>query len=257
MVWLLLWGEIATSIYVFAPVNWLAIPWSPISVLGIAVSFFVGFKNNQCYDRMWKARKIWGAIVNDSRSWGSMTKGFIRNLHAESEHGEPQLQEAKKRLIHRHIAWLYTLRGQLLIPAKWEHVNQGMKIGKLNKKRQENWGSDVFKEFTDKIHIEPMISSEEFSKMSAFKNQATYLINQQSEDLKKHRKDGMIDDFRHMEMQSLLNLFYAHQGKCEHIKKFPLPRQYASMNLIFIGIFIFLMPFAMAGAFQQFGGVVT
>jgi len=35
-----------------------AIPWVAISVIGTAVAFYVGFKNNQAYDRMWEARKI-------------------------------------------------------------------------------------------------------------------------------------------------------------------------------------------------------
>jgi len=48
----------------------ITIPWLPVSVIGTAVAFYVGFKNNQAYDRMWEARKIWGGIVNDSRAWG-------------------------------------------------------------------------------------------------------------------------------------------------------------------------------------------
>ena len=37
-----------------------ALPWQPISVIGIAVAFFLSFKNNSSYDRTWEARKIWG-----------------------------------------------------------------------------------------------------------------------------------------------------------------------------------------------------
>ena len=37
--------------------------WQPISVLGITVAFYLGFKNNASYDRTWEARKIWGGIV--------------------------------------------------------------------------------------------------------------------------------------------------------------------------------------------------
>ena len=39
--------------------------------------------------------------------------------------------------------------------------------------------------------------------------------------------------------------FYTLQGKCERIKNFPFPRQYASVNLFFVWIFIVLLPFAM------------
>lgn len=36
--------------------------------IGTAISILLSFKLNQSYDRWWEARKIWGSIVNDSRS---------------------------------------------------------------------------------------------------------------------------------------------------------------------------------------------
>ena len=45
----------------------LYIPWQPLGVIGIAVAFYLGFKNNSSYDRTWEARKIWGSMVNNSR----------------------------------------------------------------------------------------------------------------------------------------------------------------------------------------------
>jgi putative membrane protein len=56
-----------------------------------------------------------------------------------------------------------------------------------------------------------------------------------------------------MELQKLLNDFYTHQGKCERIKKFPLPRQYGSMSFVFVGIFIFLLPLGMVSEFHKLG----
>lgn len=40
--------------------KWLAIPWLPIALLGTAVAFVVGFKNNASYDRMWEAQSLGG-----------------------------------------------------------------------------------------------------------------------------------------------------------------------------------------------------
>lgn len=45
-----------------------SIPWIPVSVFGTAVALFVGFKNNQAYNRICETRKIWGGIVNNSRT---------------------------------------------------------------------------------------------------------------------------------------------------------------------------------------------
>jgi len=65
LIGLLYTGLIALLNY-FAPIS-LALPWQPISVVGIAVAFYLGFKNNSSYDRTWEARKIWGAIAIDLR----------------------------------------------------------------------------------------------------------------------------------------------------------------------------------------------
>ena len=98
------------------------IPWLPVSVIGMAVAFYVGFKNNQAYDRMWEARKIWGGIVNESRSWGMMVDGYVSNLFAENPADAEEIGRIKKHQIYRHIAWLYAHSGQLLISARWEHI---------------------------------------------------------------------------------------------------------------------------------------
>ena len=57
--------------------KWLHIPWLPMGVLGTAVAFLVSFKNNASYDRLWEARKIWGSIVNNSRSIGASIIAFV------------------------------------------------------------------------------------------------------------------------------------------------------------------------------------
>ena len=40
---------------------------APFSLLGIALSIFLGFRNNACYDRWWEARRQWGALIAASR----------------------------------------------------------------------------------------------------------------------------------------------------------------------------------------------
>ncbi|WP_231433745.1 MULTISPECIES: bestrophin family ion channel [unclassified Chryseobacterium] len=82
--------------------HWISIPWLPVSLVGTAVAFYVGFKNNQSYDRVWEARKIWGAIVNSSRSWGVMVNSYVKN----GQYSDEEIKKIKTNLIYRHIAWL-------------------------------------------------------------------------------------------------------------------------------------------------------
>src|ERR1700712_5115647 len=84
----------------------LVIPTMPINVpafLGTAISVLLSFKLSQSYGRWWEARKIWGTIVNESRSFTLQLQNFI------SEGNE----EIIRQLAFRHIAWCFCL-GQSL-----------------------------------------------------------------------------------------------------------------------------------------------
>lgn len=230
-----------------------SIPWLPISVIGTAVAFYAGFKNNQAYDRMWEARKIWGGIVNDSRSWGMMVDGFITNLFTEKKVSKEEVYQIKKRLIYRHIGWLYAHRSQLLVATPWEHVSQGGKMGKTARYYQEKFGVGLIDDEVTRSELKHFLPPDEYDRLVANVNTATQIVNEQSRDLKKLREEGLIDDFRHMELAGLLKNFYTLQGKNERIKKFPLPRQYANISRYFVGIFIALLPFSMIPELMKVG----
>jgi len=253
LVWITLWMITVTCIHTIFHDYWMDVPWLPISIIGTAVAFYVGFKNNQAYDRLWEARKIWGSIINSSRAWGSIVGNFVNNQFTESDHSNEELHAHKKRMIYRHIAWLYTLRNQLLIPTAWEHRSQSGKSGKSAEKKYNTYGVGLYKDGITEVELELFLPKAELNKLISFKNTATQIIDKQGQDLKELREKNLIDDFRHMEMQNILNKFYDWQGKCERIKKFPLPRQYGGMSIIFIGIFIFLLPFAMVSEFHSLG----
>ncbi len=251
LIWISLWVFVVALIHKYLGVRWLVIPWLPLSIIGTAVAFYVGFKNNSAYDRMWEARKIWGGIVNSSRSWGSAVKSLVSNQFADNKLSEDELLSIKRKIIYRHIAWLYALRSQLLVVVSWEHANQGGLIGRAAHRYRRKFGVGMVDDEVTKIELELLLPPEEYKSCIQYKNTATQIIDQQFQDLAKLREDSFIDDFRHIALQQILQDFYDHQGKCERIKKFPLPRQYANMSAVFIGIFIFLLPFGMISEFEK------
>ncbi len=254
VVWITAWALAVTCLHEFTHNMWFSIPWLPLSLIGTAVAFYVGFKNNQAYDRLWEARKIWGAIVNSSRAWGSCVKAYVNNQFAgNNKLSDEDLYALKQKLIYRHIAWLYTLRNQLLIPTPWEHISQGKHVALSTKKRMKHFGVGLIEDGVTEKELCLLLPKNEYQRLINYKNTATQIIDQQSQDLSDLREQNLIDDFRHMELQKLLNDFYVHQGKCERIKKFPLPRQYGGMSVIFVGIFIFLLPFGMVSEFHKLG----
>lgn len=239
------------ALYYFEFIS-IKIPWLPISVIGTAVAFFVGFKNNQAYDRMWEARKIWGGIINNSRTWGMQVDGYISDTFNENINSH-ELHSIKKRLIYRHLAWLYLHREQLLVPTTWEHASQGGTTAKVAISYQEKFGTGLVKDEVSKIEMKNFISHQELEALEKAKNKATQLINVQSRDLRELRKLAVVEDFRHIELMETLQHFYELQGKNERIKKTPFPRQYASASRLFVGAFILLLPFSMIPELMSLG----
>ncbi|MDI9337567.1 MAG: bestrophin family ion channel [Alphaproteobacteria bacterium] len=82
------------------------IPIIPITVpafIGTSISILLSFKINQSYERWWEARKIWGSIVNDSRSLVIQIQSFIPD----------DKDEFVQKIALRQIAWCYSLGQQL------------------------------------------------------------------------------------------------------------------------------------------------
>jgi ion channel-forming bestrophin family protein len=55
--WLTAYMLLVSVLYKVVGWHWISIPWLPVSLIGTAVAFYVGFKNNQSYDRCGKRVK--------------------------------------------------------------------------------------------------------------------------------------------------------------------------------------------------------
>ena len=245
--WFLFLAIVPTSLFVFLGWTWLTIPWVPIALVGTAVAFITGFKNNASYDRLWEARQIYGAIVNSSRAWGIMVVDFVTPKHAHGGITPMELKSIHARLIHRHIAWMHALRFQLRQPKAWEHM-----IKVYNREYRQWYTVDEIENKLDDA-MSGLLSADESSSLKGKSNLATQIIALQSKDLRGLLEQGLIEDFRHMELEKLLVDLYAQQGKCERIKNFPYPRQFATLNLMFTKLFTVLVPFGMLGEFAKMG----
>lgn len=232
---------IPVALYYFFGLEWLALPWQPISLIGIAVAFYLGFKNNSSYERLWEARKIWGGIVNTSRSFTVMARDFVNNDASEEKLSEHDLSNIRRSLVHRHVAWLRALSLELRKLKDWEHQ------GKTDSFFRQQLGLD----YSDKKleQIKDYVSEEEYEYILTKGNKSSHLLSLQSKAIIRLRQSGHIEHFRHLEMQGQITEMYTLQGKSERIKNFPFPRQYATVNYFFAIIFIIMLPFGMLNVF--------
>lgn len=231
----LLYSFFITALFFLTHIKF-TLPWEPISVIGIAVAFYLGFKNNSSYDRTWEARKIWGAIVNDSRTF---TTGILTLLDTTGS-VDSSLQ---KSIIYRHIAWIIALTHQLRIKKSWEHDEDPLKL-RYTPTFQKSYGDSL------ESKLLRYITPEEWLLYKTKTNVPVHILNKQAEVIKNLRIEGLLSDYKHVWLYQLIGKLYDNQGMCERIKNFPLPRQYASTALLMNYVFCALIPFGLLNIFE-------
>lgn len=207
----LLIGTIPTVLCLELDWHFLEVDMVPVSILGGALAIFLGFRNNSAYDRWWEARKIWGGIVNYSRTWAMQVMSFPSAAHSSGDVPEEAREAWQRDVIMRHIAWLYALRMHL--------------------RKQFDW---------DKL--DDYISRDEVERIKALANKPTQLINTQGQKLREAHEKGFIDNFRHVEMARVQEEFYNLQGKAERIKNTVFPFYYNYFTRVFLWIFVICLP---------------
>ncbi len=142
LIWLLIFDATVAVLYTVFGVTLLALPSLPLGMMAAALSIFLAFRTNSAYDRWWEARKLWGALVNESRTLVRQAltlidareasgRGFVEwqiaYVHALRCHlrGQNPFPEIAGRLDPALVAWL---RGQRNVPlALLQHAAQELR----------------------------------------------------------------------------------------------------------------------------------
>ncbi len=187
----------------------------PTGVIGTALAFLIGFRNNSAYDRWWEARKIWGKLINDSRHFSLKTIGFLSNQRNEKLSAE-EIKSAQKRLIYRHIAFVWAVNKHL---------------------RKLEWKNTI-KEF---------ISEQEFNLLKKEQHIPLAILKNQTLDIKSLREQNYFDDFRYMGFDAIMENFNDALGKSERIKNTVFPMQYNWYMQYAIWVFLIILPLSLSG----------
>lgn len=230
---LLLVAIVPVILYHYLNLKWIGISWTVVGLLGTATAFIVAFKNTQTYNRTLDAQQVWTAILNASRSWGTMSRDFVSD------------PEMSKLLIYRHFAWLTALRYEMRKYRIWEAVQ------KKHNTEYQKYYSIPEQETEFEEELSKYLDSEELNYIIGTKNKATQLLALQSKTLKElYDKQGIVV-LQFVDMQRTIKDFFAQQGRSEQIKDSPYPRQYAIINTLLVRLFCFLLPFGMLKEFDK------
>lgn len=110
------WDCLVVVLYQLFHQEWMELPTLPISLIGSALALFMGVRNNTAYARWWEGRTLWGAVVNNSRSFGrqietilgdrpDLVRGMAAYPHALRQAlGEVSAESDIKRLLPAEMA---------------------------------------------------------------------------------------------------------------------------------------------------------
>lgn len=191
-------GELSTNIY---------------TLFGIALAIFLGFRNTVSYDRFWEGRKLWGALLNDTRSLAQQVHNFIPN--------DEQHQTEKVAFIKQMAAMAYALNHQL------RHTDPMPELKRL-------------------------LSAELLAKLDGAAYKPVLLMRELGAQLNQWRQRGTIDTILQAAMDRHLANFSDVIGGCERIAGTPIPFSYNVLLHRTIYIYCFLLPFGFANSLHWY-----
>lgn len=188
----------------------------PFTIVGLALSIFLGFRNNAAYDRYWEGRKLWGSMVNTTRSFA------IQILTVMDHDGDDrsELASFQQSLIRLILAYVNALRHRLR-------------------------DSDPQSELTEYISDADVRDS-----LCRHQNLPVAIARQIAESLRIAHKSGWLDTLHVPLLHENLTQMVAVQGACERIKGTPIPFTYSVLTHRTVMLYCLALPF---GLFETVG----
>jgi putative membrane protein len=206
--------------------DWVALPHIPLALFGSAIGIVVSFRNQSAYARWWEARMLWGAIVNNSRSWGRQVATVLMPVQASDA---TEVKVMRRRLIYHQIAYVHALRQHLRGLEPWDE-------------------------------LAPLLKEAEVTALRDQKNVPLAIQKQMGTLLRECQTRGWVDMAHWRAMDASLDDLMDAQGGTERIKTTPMPMQYDYFPRLFVQIYCVLLPLALVttmGWFTPLGSTLV
>lgn len=173
------------------------------TLFGIALAIFLGFRNSVSYDRFWEARKLWGALLNDSRSLARQSYNLVD--------GNDYIEE-RNVFINLLIAFVYSLKHQLRFTNSKEDMDR-------------------------------LLSKEFAIKLQEIRFKPILILRELGAWVKKAKTDGRLDSVTQLAFEENMNKLSDIVGGCERIASTPIPYTYSVLLHRTVYIYCFILPF--------------
>lgn len=190
---------------------------APFTIFGIALALFLGFRNNASYDRFWEGRKLWGALLNDTRS---LTRQAL-TLTGYAPDSKEVVDFADMLIV-----FTYCLKHQLRKTDATEDIEKRLPADLAHALKH--------------AHYKPVMLMRE---MGIWVRQA--------------RGRGLIDPICQAAMDENLNKLSDIVGGCERIVSTPIPYTYQVLLHRTVYLYCFLLPFGLVDSLGWITPLIT
>ncbi|MEA1831713.1 bestrophin family protein [Methylobacterium durans] len=190
---------------------------APFTLVGLALSIFLSFRNNACYERWWEARKQWGLLVVAGRGLARTTLALLP---------EPEQAARRRRVLRRLAGFAHALHAAL-------------------------------RSADPRAAAAPWLPEDEAAALAARPDPADAVLRALAADLGEACREGAISDVLYGVFEAKLAALSEIQAACERIKGTPLPFAYTLLIYRTSWLYCALLPFGLATSLGWMTPLVT
>jgi putative membrane protein len=202
---------------------------TPFTLVGLALSIFLGFRNNTSYDRYWEGRKLWGALVNTARTAARQSLTLIGPLPGAAPldaDAHASLVERRREIVHTVIGYVHAVRMYL-------------------------------RDIDDVEALRPFLDPALLAALPAERNRPFAILRHLGQRIRAAWTDGLVHTMHVPALDATLTALTDIQGGCERIKNTPIPFSYTVIIHRIVAVYCLALPFGLVDTIGTFTPLVV
>jgi ion channel-forming bestrophin family protein len=236
------WSLLVTLVLHFSRWNFLTIPATVLTIIGSALAIILAFKNAQCFARANEALVLAGQVSANSLILANRLMSTVGTL--EAAQSGPVLRD----MFYRHFAWVTALRFCLRERKPWENAAEAGNARFLFELPTPESQSIL------KDELAKYLPDSELQKILAHRgDKEAFILSRQCDAIRDLYSQKLISEYWLTFLTSTIDDLVRLQGALKRIKNYPYARNYYSIAVFLVMIFVGILPFGLFPYAQELG----
>jgi ion channel-forming bestrophin family protein len=241
-IWLVAWSLLVTLFLQVLHWNFLTIPAPVLTIVGSALAIVLAFKNQQCYARFSDALATFAQLTSSSLILANKLTSTVG--HLDPAQCGPRLKE----IFYRHFAWLTALRFFLRERKAWENTTEpgnARFLARLPTPESQSNLADELKTYLSDVELQKVIAHRG--------DKEAFILHWQYEAVRDLHDKKLISEFILIMLTGALDELARLQGALKRMKSYPYARNYYSVAVLLVTVFVAIVPFGLFPYAQDLG----